>query len=88
VDWKYHKFIHTPQTTVEQLLYFLLQNADRVKRCANMECTRPFFISTQPNERYCSDACAQNVQRLAKAAWWKETSKEWRKAKKLSRRKK
>jgi flagella basal body P-ring formation protein FlgA len=25
------------------------------------------------------------VQRLAKAAWWRESGKEWRKARKLSR---
>jgi hypothetical protein len=86
VDWKYRKIVYTPQTTVERVLYFLLQNADRVKRCANMECTRPFFIATQPNERYCSDACAQNVQRLAKAAWWKESGKEWRESKKRGKK--
>jgi hypothetical protein len=87
IDWRHRSITYTPQTTVERLLYFLLQNGDRARRCANIECTRPFFIAEQPNERYCSDACAQNVQRLAKAAWWKESGKKWRKARKSSRRK-
>jgi hypothetical protein len=87
VDWKYRKITYTPLTTVEKLIYFLMQHGDRIKRCANIECTRPFFVAKQPNEHYCSDVCAKNVQRLAKRNWWKESGKAWRKSQKSRREK-
>jgi hypothetical protein len=87
IDWKSRKITYTPSTILQKVLYFLIQHVDRAKRCANMECTRPLFIATKPNERYCSQACSDNAQRLAKINWWKENGAEWRKAKKSSRRK-
>jgi len=88
IDWKSRKITYTPSTTLEKAVYFLIQHADRAKRCANMECLHPLFIATRPNERYCSEACSDNAQRLAKMNWWKEKGAKWLKAKKSSRRKK
>ena len=90
IDWQSRKITYTPRTTVQKILYFLLQHGERAKRCANMECPHPLFIATEPNERYCSPACSENAQRLARMNWWKEKGTEWRKAraKKSARRKK
>jgi hypothetical protein len=41
--------------------------------CANRPggCKSPFFIADDLRERYCSETCAQEGQKLAKRRWWK-----------------
>jgi hypothetical protein len=87
IDWKGRSLAYNPRTTIQRALYYLLQHSDLAKVCANIECVRPFFLGIRPNERYCSAACFDNAQRLAKAAWWKTSGTAWRKSRKLSRRK-
>jgi hypothetical protein len=87
INWKRSSLAYQPRTTIQQALYYLLQRSDLAKVCANMECVRPYFIGKRPNERYCSDVCFENAQRLQKKTWWKESGKEWRKRRE-SRRKK
>jgi hypothetical protein len=90
INWKTRGLAYNPKTTLQQAFYFMLKNSDLLKVCANMECNRPYFIAKRANERYCSDACFENAQRLSKKTWWKTEGTEWRKAraKKSSRRKK
>jgi hypothetical protein len=89
INWKGRSLAYQPKTTIQRALYYLLSHSDLAKVCANMECVHPFFIGKRPNERYCTDACFQNAQRLAKMTWWKESGAEWLKARKeKSRRKK
>jgi hypothetical protein len=78
VDWRRQGFVYQPKTLLQRLLYHLLQNADKTKVCGNIECKHPFFIGKRANERYCSDPCFENAQRLASADWWKERGKAWR----------
>jgi hypothetical protein len=86
INWKAHSLAYHPQTTIQRALYYLVQNSDRAKVCANMECVRPYFIGVRPNERYCSVACFDNAQRLAKAKWWRESGKAWLKNRKSQSR--
>lgn len=77
LDWRRQALTYQPQTTVEQALYYLLQHSSLALICGNLECTHPFFMAKRPNERYCTNACFDNAQRLATARWWSKHGKEW-----------
>ena len=85
VDWRRQTLSYQPQTTVEQALYYLLQHSSLAKICGNTECTRPLFLAKRPNERYCSDACFDQAQRLSTAKWWREHGTEWRESRRRSK---
>jgi hypothetical protein len=86
INWKGRTLDYKPRTGIQHALYYLLQHSDLAKVCANMECVRPFFLGKRPNERYCTDACFENAQRLGKKAWWSEHGKKWLKARQLKQR--
>lgn len=84
-NWLKRSLLYHPQTTVEQVLYYLFEHRDLAKHCANVECARPFFMATRATERYCSDACFKNAQRLASHAWWQQHGNQWRRSRQKSK---
>jgi hypothetical protein len=84
IDWRRQALSYQPQTTVEQVLYYLLQHSSLAKICGNTECTRPLFLAERPNERYCSNGCFDEGQRLSTAKWWREHGTAWRTSRRSS----
>ncbi len=85
LDWQRGEFVYIPRSEFQGALYELLRRSAFVKRCANSNCPAPYFIADKTTQRYCSESCAEVLQRAYKLQWWKEHGSERRR--KRSRRK-
>jgi hypothetical protein len=81
-DWRGDRFEYKPFTDFQQGLYLLVSNSRLAKVCANPDCPAPYFIAKKPTQQYCSDGCAQLIQRDWKRRWWAEHGEQWRKDRK------
>jgi hypothetical protein len=82
IDWKRRRFEYRPQSLLQEALYFLFQNSDKAKVCANPECPAPYFIAPRGNTKYCSGACLEEIKQKAKRVWWRNKGDEWRRNRK------
>ena len=87
LDWERGQFVYESRTEFQRALYCLFRQSARAKVCANPECPAPYFIARETTQRYCSDKCAEVIQREYKRRWWSEHGDEWRRSRKRSRRK-
>jgi len=85
-DWRRGSFIYLPWAELQRDLYYLARNSDRLKMCANFDCSHPYFIGERGNERYCSKPCFDISRRQAKRAWWGEHGEQWRMAREKLKR--
>lgn len=66
---------YTPDTDLQRACYLLLQNADRIKVCANPDCPAPYFVAHKAIQRYCSPDCLKLAQREWSRDWWNRVGK-------------
>ena len=51
---------------------------ERVRICKRAECRHPYFIAGHLKQRFCSDECAEEGQRVLKRKWWEQHGQSWR----------
>jgi len=63
-----------PQASPFEAAIFYLQTrlADRMLRCANPGCVKPYFFRMKKGQKYCSTVCADPARRESKRAWWNQ----------------
>jgi hypothetical protein len=59
-----------PFTPLQQALRYLQMEGQRARRCANAECSAPYFLSKRRNQKFCGDDCALPARLEAKRRWW------------------
>jgi hypothetical protein len=52
--------------------------AERIRICKREECRHPYFIAGHLKQQFCSDACAEEGQRVLKREWWEKHGQSWR----------
>lgn len=55
-----------PGAPLAQAFAYLRRKCGKLRRCANAECHRPFFIAAKGERRYCSKRCAETKPRHSK----------------------
>jgi len=78
LDWQRGEFIYVPRSEFQEALYELFRRSAFVKLCANSNCPAPYFIAHKTTQRYCSESCAEVLQRAYKLQWWRENGSERR----------
>ena len=78
LDWQRGEFVYIPRSEFQEALYELFRRSAFVKLCANPDCPAPYFIADKTTQRYCSESCAEVLQRAYKLQWWKEHGSERR----------
>jgi len=66
-------------TTFDQVLLYLVENADRTRYCGNLDCQKPYFFAVRRSQKYCSEKCSKPAQQEFKRRWWAEHGDVWRK---------
>lgn len=61
-----------PLTQFERAMYHFHSIARRARRCANAQCTAPYFFSAAKAEAYCSRKCSATSMQEVKQQWWNE----------------
>jgi hypothetical protein len=62
-----------PATPFEAAIFYLHSRlADRMLRCANPGCVKPYFFRMKKGQKYCSAACADPARRESKRTWWNQ----------------
>lgn len=69
------RLAYKPDTDLQRASYLLLQNADRVKVCANADCPAPYFVAAKAIQRYCSPDCLKLAQRQWSMDWYNRVGK-------------
>jgi hypothetical protein len=64
---------------IQQALHWLRQRFSKLKKCANPDCSSPFFIAGHGKQQYCSDLCAHAATLESRRKWFREHGAEWRK---------
>jgi hypothetical protein len=64
-----YAFLHADLTT---------SPVERVRVCKRKECPHPYFIAGHLKQRFCSDDCAEEGQRVLKREWWERHGQSWR----------
>ncbi len=72
IDWRRERLDYHAQSKFQAALYALLTNNHLAKRCANPDCTKPFFIAERVDERYCSARCTRVGRLASKREWMRE----------------
>lgn len=75
-DWRRERIGYHPQSPMQAALYALLTNNHLAKRCANPDCTKPFFFAERVDERYCSARCKRAGRLANKREWMREARRE------------
>ena len=86
LDWQRGEFVYIPRSEFQGALYELFRRSAFVKLCANSDCPAPYFIADKTTQRYCSESCAEVLQRAYKLQWWKEHGSERRRKKSRGKR--
>jgi hypothetical protein len=62
-----------PATPFEAAIFYLQTRlADRMLRCANPNCAKPYFFRMKKGQKYCSAVCADPARRESKRTWWNQ----------------
>jgi len=72
IDWRRQRIVYRPEGTLQGAFYALLTHSHLAKRCANPDCTDPFFIAERVDERYCSTRCKRVGRLASKRDWMRE----------------
>jgi hypothetical protein len=63
--------LRAPSKT-ERLLSELVDLFEMARFCPNPQCVAPYFIATQPNQKFCGDGCARFGKRESQRRYWAE----------------
>jgi hypothetical protein len=63
-----------PFTPLQQALRYLQMEGHRARRCANAECSAPYFLAKRRNQKFCGDDCAMPSRLEAKRRWWDQNN--------------
>jgi len=72
IDWRRERIGYHPQSPLQAAFYALLTHNHLAKRCANIDCTKPFFFAERVDERYCSERCKKIGRLASKREWMRE----------------
>ena len=78
---RFHKasIIYTAPTLYAYLNVDLATSpVERVRMCKREGCHHPYFIAGHLKQRFCSDECAEEGQRVLKREWWEKHGQSWR----------
>lgn len=78
LDWQRGEFVYIPRSEFQGALYELFRRSAFVKLCANSNCPAPYFVANKTTQRFCSESCAEVLQRAYKLQWWREHGSERR----------
>jgi len=78
-DWRRSGFRYEPRTNFQAAIYELLKHSRQTRVCANPDCPAPYFLTTDPRRKFCSEECTQPAQKEWRRTWWKKHGPEWRK---------
>jgi len=92
VDLKLGEISLRAKNFTQLILITAIQNSHRMGFCSNHDrpeigCITPCFIKYRPNDRYCSSDCGAPARRVAKKKWWDEHGEDWRRSRKMKRKK-
>jgi hypothetical protein len=60
-----------PDTPIEQAIDWVRRNLFMLRVCRNPECSRPFFVASRAQRRFCTE-CVPISQKALKRQWWRE----------------
>jgi hypothetical protein len=72
-------------TPFEAAVFHFQHQGTRARRCANAECSLPYFFVGKKGQRFCSPACALPAQRESKRNWWNENRSKRKKVRERKR---
>ena len=78
---RFHRasIIYTAPTLYAYLYVDLATSpVERVRLCKREACHHPYFIAGHLKQRFCSDECAEEGQRVLKREWWEKHGQSWR----------
>lgn len=61
----------SPDTPIELAVDWVRKNLVMLRVCRNPECSRPFFVATRAQQRFCLE-CASASQKAHKRRWWRK----------------
>ncbi len=71
------------------LAFSVVEYGPRLARCENPDCSRPYYLRSRKNQRFCGvPDCVIVGQRQYKRAWWAKHGKEWRRRRRRRKQRK